>query len=189
LAPTNTLVDKTYAMTAPTDSNFTVDLERGQRAPKGFIKGKTVVIVCGLFVLLFGGLNVASGVIGSRRDNRLANDARIVQSAAVIQIFADIDGGISQTFVAKNYDDIDSIHRHTDGLLQVRRNVGDYGVDGIKNLPGREILESNTDQIEVTLQKIDSGSVMTFVSKNPEYIAELRKWAARLAEDRLQREG
>lgn len=175
-------------MTAPTDSNFTVDLEPGQPAPKGFIKGKTVVIVCGLFVLLFGGLNIASGVVGSQRDNRLANDERIVQSAAVTQTFTDIDGGITQTFTAKNPNDVESIHRHTDGLLEIRRNVGDYGVDGINILPGREILESNTDQIEVTLQKTDVGSVMTFVSKNPEYSAELRKWAARLAEDRLQRE-
>ena len=89
-------------------------------------------------------------------------------------------------------DDIDrDIHRIVRGgkLKHVRsHDVGDYGVDGINILPGREILESNTDQIEVTLQKTDVGSVMTFVSKNPEYIAELRKWAARLAEDRLQRE-
>ncbi len=173
--------------TAP-ESRFTVDLAPGEKPPKGFLSGKSVVAACALFVLILGGFNVTSAIVGRARDDRLGNDAKVVYSSAVTETITEVDGGMTQTLTANTQQDIDSIHRHSEGLLQIRRNVGDYSVPGLKTVPGREILESNIDKITVTLQKTAQGSTLSYTSKTPEYVRELRKWGQAIAQDRLRRE-
>ncbi len=167
--------------------HFKVDLAKGEKPPKGFLRGRTVALVCLMFVVFFGVLDVVSGVAGRNRDNRLVADKAVTMSSAVTETFVDIDGGITQTFSGKTPSAIGSVHRYTKDLLITRRNTGDYGIDGLKDVPGREVLESSIDQLVVTRTETATGAVMTFTSAKPELVTELRRWAKAAAENRLRR--
>jgi hypothetical protein len=166
---------------------FKVDLAKGEKPPKGFLRGRTVALVCLVFVVFFGVLDVVSGVAGRNRDNRLLADKAVTMSSAVSETFVDIAGGTAQTFVGKTPSAIGSIHRYSKDLLVTRRNTGDYGLDKVKDLPGREVLEANIDQLTVSRAETPTGATITYTSKKPELVAELRRWAKAAAANRLQR--
>ncbi len=162
-------------------SEFTVDLEPGQKPPKGFVRGRTVALACLALVVGIGVLNLYSNLEGNERDRRRTNDALVSNSVAVDQTFTEITNGVVQTFTAKSPADVEAIQRYTEELLLIRRNVPDYGVVGIKDHDGREVLETNPQDLTVTRAETAGGASLTYSSKNPELVAELRKWAAEIA--------
>jgi hypothetical protein len=180
-------LSETVNMSTVQDNKFKVDLAKGEQPPKGFVRGRNVALACIVFVVVLGGINITSTIAGSKRDARRANDKALTNSSAVTQTFTDIEGGITQTFTAKEVAGVPAVQRYTEELLIVRRNVGDYGVDDVKDLTGRENLEANIEDLVVTRSVTERGATMTFTSKKSELVAELRKWAKAVVADRSRR--
>ncbi len=163
------------------ETKYSVDLKKGEAPPVGFVRGRTVVLVCGVFVVALLGLNMFSTLQGNKRDDRRANDATNLWSTKTAHTFTDSADGIVETFVAASptdTDTIDSIRRSTEALLLARRNVGDFSVNSKKNLVGREELEQSTENLKIVRAEIDGGVTFTYSSTKPELQKALKSWAS-----------
>ncbi len=162
-------------------SQFSVDLDKGEAPPKGFVRGKTIVLVCAALVIGLLGLNIFSTMQGKKRDDRRANDAAVMWSSATKHTLKNTDTGVYESFSAAKSGDqptIDSIRRATAELLLTRRNVGDFSVNGKKSLTGREELETALADLEIVRLETASGAEFRYASKKPEVRAALQSWAA-----------
>jgi hypothetical protein len=159
---------------------FNVDLAKGETPPKGFVKGRTVVLVCAAMVVSLLSLNLYSTVQGKKRDDRRVSDAAVMWSDATKHHLENTETGIFESFSAADKGDqatIDSLRRATSELLLTRRNVGDFSVKGEKNLTGREELESGLEDLEILRMETALGAEFRYSSKKPEIQAALRSWA------------
>jgi hypothetical protein len=160
---------------------FHVDLEKGETPPQGFVRGRTVVLVCAAMVVGLLGLNTYSTFQGRKRDDRRSADAATMWSAtSATHTLSPTDMGITESFTAAKAGDkptIESIHRASAELLLTRRNVGDFSVQGAKDLTGREILEAGIAELTVVRRETATGVEFTYSSKNPEIRSALQSWA------------
>jgi hypothetical protein len=160
---------------------FHVDLEKGDTPPPGFVRGRTVVLVCAALVVGLLGLNLFSTVQGRKRDDRRSADAAAMwATSTTTHTLTPNETGITESFAAAAATDratVDSIHRASAELLLTRRNVGDFSVRGEKNLTGREVLEAGIAELTVVRTETAAGAEFTYSSKNPEIQAALRSWA------------
>jgi hypothetical protein len=162
-------------------TQYSVDLDRGEKPPAGFVRGRTVVLACAVFVVGLLGLNLFSTLEGNKRNTVKVNDAVTLWSAKTAHSFEQTPTGIIETFVAASPGDtatVDSIRRTTEALLLTRRNVGDFSVNGKKNLVGREELEQSTIDLRISREEVDNGVTFTYSTDKPELQKALKTWAS-----------
>jgi hypothetical protein len=165
-------------------AGFRVDLEKGETPPKGFVRGRTVVLVCSALVIGLLGLNVASTVAGNRRDARMSADRAVLASAQVRYSVQQTPEGIVERWIADPADDAveGSIRRAIDELLLVRRNVGDFRIGTKKGVPGREDLESNLAKLRFVRTEVANGVQLEITTDDAELLTSLHAWSKELKE-------
>jgi hypothetical protein len=141
-----------------------------------------VVVLCALLVFGLLGLNVASTIAGNRRDQRMAADRAVLSSAQVAYTVTNTNTGVVERWMSPSKDSevIGSIRRATEELLLVRRNVGDFRIEGKKGVPGREELESNLDKLTFVRTEVDGGVELRTTTEDPELRVLLQQWSAEL---------
>ncbi len=92
--------------TAPEANKFSVDLEKGEAPPAGFVRGRTVVLACAVMVVGILGLNIFSTFAGNKRDTRREADAAAMWSAKTAHTFVNTSDGIVETFAATDPADV-----------------------------------------------------------------------------------
>jgi hypothetical protein len=159
---------------------FHVDLTDGTAPPQGFIRGRTVVLVCAALVVGLLGLNLFSTLAGNRRDERRLDDLATLRSDKTSHTFETTNEGLIERYVADpvNPEVEASIRRAAEELLLIRRNVGDFSVGEQKNLVGRETLESGVEKMTITEASIPGGAELRYMTKDPELLEALRTWSA-----------
>jgi hypothetical protein len=166
----------------PEHSNvFNVDLEKGEAPPKGFTRGKTVVLLCALIVVALFSLDLVGTLVGNRRDARLVEDKASLTSDRVAHVFDNSVDGVVERWTATTRGDTktqDQIRRATSDLVITRRNMGDFSVGGKKNLTGREVIEVGIESITITRSEISGGAEMRYATSDKELQAALQSWAA-----------
>lgn len=167
---------------SPRDSSdlYALDLPPGSKPPKGFMRGRTVVIACALLVVSLFALNLGGTMIGNRRDARLVADKASLNSPRVSHVLENtVDGVVERWTVAKpgDSDTRGQIRRATSDLLVTRRNMGDFSVGAKKNLTGREVVETGIDKITITRSEVAGGVEIRYATTDSELQSALQSWA------------
>ena len=160
---------------------YNVDLQKGETPPKGFTRGRTIVLACALLVVALFALDLGGTLVGNRRDARLVDAKAALSSDRVAHVFENtVDGVVERWTVAKQGDSKTQrqIRLATSDLFITRRNMGDFSVGDKKNLTGREVVEVGVESITITRSEVTGGAEMRYATTETELQAALQSWAA-----------